>query len=663
MVQTIRDFVARSIALLTASALALTLGLVVAPSAVAAVSPGSTLSGRVVNDVGDPVAGAIITVLRVDGSSGADAPQVVADGSGRFRTRALVPGKEYFFRVEGPTDGTHLDRLVGRPWPNDETPFVPGDAETPVGDITLTRASSVTGTLVDSAGDPLVGAVVIGYVYDERYEYWGGASYTTTDDAGRYEVTHLPVGKNVRIGYTHKDYQQTFHGGTDDVESAIDVPMTADPVDLGTTTPLPAARISGRVVDESGNPVDAGDVRTSRWNGETWVFTSYTDLDGTGTFTIGTLTPGSRYRLEISGAWNAGLLPTHLGGTDDDPLDDAIVATAPSTELGDIVLRRAATISGRVTTDGTTGIEGGRVDAYIRGDDGHLSWKQSTTNGADGLFTIGNLTPGASYILQFTPGDETYAPVYFRNATDGDSAEPVVATADGTQIGTVTLKRAPRPTPTVTPTPTATPKPTPPTTPPGPTAVTLTRPAWSRTTQTYGSTKVGSVTTTVTGLTSGTVTFKRGGTVLGKASIKNGRATLKMSRRAKVGSYAVTAHVNATSTTTAATSAKSRTFKVVKAKLKATAKISGKSFTKNTRPKVTVTLGRLNTGGYATGKVKVYVGKKVVTTVTLKSKHKGKITVTLPKKYATSIKLKAVYMGSSTVASSTSKTVTVKTRR
>ncbi|HWJ84699.1 MAG TPA: hypothetical protein VNR62_04675, partial [Cellulomonas sp.] len=120
--------------------------------------------------------------------------------------------------------------------------------------------------------------------------------------------------------------------------------------------------------------------------------------------------------------------------------------------------------------------------------------------------------------------------------------------------------------------------------------------------------------------------------------------------------------VSGKTTVRSATSA--ATFKVVKA---TTSKVTvtGKKFTKGTKPTVSVEVATLSNGQVATGKVRVYVGGKLVKTVTLSAKNKGKVSVTLPKKYSKTITVKAKYLPKSTttVTGKTSTTIKVTTKK
>ncbi len=176
----------------------------------------------------------------------------------------------------------------------------------------------------------------------------------------------------------------------------------------------------------------------------------------------------------------------------------------------------------------------------------------------------------------------------------------------------------------------------------------------------YG--KAAAVQVTVTPPTAtGTVTVKAGTKVLGTGTVRNGKVTVPIKKKALAPgrhtlsvAYSGDAKVAASSTTVALTVAKSAS--AVKAKKK-TQTIRAKK----TKAKIAVTVNT-PAGVPANGKVTVtYKGKKVGTATA----RNGKATVTL-KKFTSKgkKKLRVTYAGSSTVkGGSTSLTVTVKKRR
>lgn len=128
-----------------------------------------------------------------------------------------------------------------------------------------------------------------------------------------------------------------------------------------------------------------------------------------------------------------------------------------------------------------------------------------------------------------------------------------------------------------------------------------------------------------------------------------------------VGKHTIAVRRVATATEAAATSAPA-TLTITKATLRGRPKVSAKTFRAGTKPSVTVTVPQTKHRAYATGKVRLYVGKKLVRTVTLKAKHRGRIVTTLPVRPTKAIKVRAVYAGSKDVVGATSKVTTIKAK-
>ena len=160
--------------------------------------------------------------------------------------------------------------------------------------------------------------------------------------------------------------------------------------------------------------------------------------------------------------------------------------------------------------------------------------------------------------------------------------------------------------------------------------------------------------------TTGTVEFFRGNSSLGKVALSGTAAQLRINGLA-AGTHTIRAEL-------VGTGVKSRnaTASVVKAAVGAV-KVSGKKYTRKKATTLTVKVGNLTGGQRATGKVRVYVGKKVAKTVTLKAANKGTIKVKIAKKFTTkkTIKVKAVFTPADTknVIGGTSTVKTIKARR
>lgn len=193
-------------------------------------------------------------------------------------------------------------------------------------------------------------------------------------------------------------------------------------------------------------------------------------------------------------------------------------------------------------------------------------------------------------------------------------------------------------------------------------AVTIHRPFFSQAKQIYGSKDRASVSAIVIGAEGSTVDFYDGSTKLGSATVEGAVATLTLARKLDVGKYkAVVATFAGDDTRRAASSAKAATFKVVKTKTVNKIRVTGKKFTKGSKPKVKIRVGRFDNGKWATGKLSIRVNGKIVRTVNVKAKHKGKITVTLPKARKT-VKVKAGFKATKTVKKSWSKVTKIRVR-
>lgn len=111
-----------------------------------------------------------------------------------------------------------------------------------------------------------------------------------------------------------------------------------------------------------------------------------------------------------------------------------------------------------------------------------------------------------------------------------------------------------------------------------------------------------------------------------------------------------------------ATSASS-TLTVTRAKLERRPTVTAARFTRGTRPTIRVSIPRTRARTHVTGKLKIYVGKRAVTTIQLTKRSPQVVKVRLPHRAKSSIKVRAVYVGNSKFVGATSKTVTVKPRR
>jgi len=160
---------------------------------------------------------------------------------------------------------------------------------------------------------------------------------------------------------------------------------------------------------------------------------------------------------------------------------------------------------------------------------------------------------------------------------------------------------------------------------------------------------------------SGKVTVRVGKTVVGKGTVKNGRAVVTLNKKALPGSRKLVAEFAGSADLTAAKSA-AATVKVTKVAAKVTSKLS--KATVKAKQRALLRLKVTGANVKPAGKVKVTItqGKKRVRTLTVKVKAGKLAKVRLPKLAKGKYTVSAKYQGSKTVAAKTAKKVTLRVR-
>ncbi len=197
---------------------------------------GATLTGRVVDSRGDPVA-ATITLFNAEpgpfATSGASVhPGVQTDAEGRFRFDLLRPGtwraSVFAFTGGGSTESTPIHLRTGE-----------------VREIELLVANydgQVVGVVTDQLGNPLEQTEVTITTFGGGSQ--PGSSWTTpVDPRGRFELQPVPTG-NARIVASHPEYRETerditIDPGTNEVSLVLE----------------PGLEVSGSVRSSDGQPI------------------------------------------------------------------------------------------------------------------------------------------------------------------------------------------------------------------------------------------------------------------------------------------------------------------------------------------------------------------------------------------------------------------------
>lgn len=333
---------------------------------------GLTLSGKVVDQEGDPVADLTLR-LAADGvrARGSGHAIAVTGMDGRFRFGGLDPRP---YRILVGTAGEFADA------PGDR--FVIGrtvhDLSPPMEEVLLRveRGLPIRGRVFDPPGRPALpaprggaGVVVVVPSGEEPLSWYEGVALSNADGAF-FETRALPLGRTYDL---HASRPGDFLGAVvRGVAPGASVVLRLEP----------ALTLSGRVVDETGAPVRAGIRLEVRWDGagrgprigDRLPVETLAD----GTFRAAGLA-GGEYRIAAEGY-----------GTEFLPMTTSETFRAGSAEAV-VTLRRGASIAGRLLDARGKGVRWPRVRAEDRSYYGN--------GGEDGTFLLRGLPPGPTRLF------------------------------------------------------------------------------------------------------------------------------------------------------------------------------------------------------------------------------------------------------------------------
>lgn len=433
-----------------------------------------TLSGRVLDPDGNPVAG--VTVVAYDARLNYATATTTSSGTWSIRN---VPGRTYRLRAYAGETSPWVDRFYPSNWDFcTSTPVTLGDTETLDGlDITVARGGELHGVVQDLAGTPLVGVPVEARGTTERTALATRSGVTGAD--GAFVIAGLDSDPGAPEAYrcliATEGWPEQFFGPTYAEEDAatflVEIGQTAD---AGTTRLLDGITVAGTISGPDG-PVSSGTV----------FLYSPSQIIGVGIAADGTylgdgLPPGD----VILWAESDGLATTYYPDADRPSGSVPVPDEGSFVEGVDLHLPEESTLTLHVRGDGdlsevglmvynselTVGRGGGldnsgdfRVDAlypgdytvYIYGSDGGFTDGWALEGGATRVFHVSgdteadiDLSRGAT--LSGTVTDEDGAPVYgayvYVYPADGSDAQAVATDADGAWVlpgllgGDVTLR-------------------------------------------------------------------------------------------------------------------------------------------------------------------------------------------------------------------------------
>ncbi|OYW09761.1 MAG: hypothetical protein B7X34_06070 [Acidobacteriia bacterium 12-62-4] len=340
------------------------------------------IEGTVVNALtGEPLRRVSIQLLSVARPT----EPVVTDSLGRFRFGELPVGR-HRLRAIRPGFFTPNNADV-------DIEIKAGDEAASV-QIKLYPGGSISGTVTDEAGDPIVN----GQITLLRRAYVGGrkqlvlVSTSTTDDRGQYRLYGLPPQAYLiraaaqRVPGDPQLYPPTFFPAATEPGKATALTLAAGQEQRGINISLrPSAgyRLSGRVMNgQTNSPLtNISLTLTSRGVGST-VFETGPQVqvrDPGGRFTINGLVPG---QYEVTGSYtnNGQPLQARMLVDINRDLDDLVVTLQPG-----------VTVRGRVRVEGEGALDLTTLGIAIESGEDMVGGGGSSRMGADGAFSIGYL--------------------------------------------------------------------------------------------------------------------------------------------------------------------------------------------------------------------------------------------------------------------------------
>jgi protocatechuate 3,4-dioxygenase beta subunit len=356
--------------------------------------PGSGVYGRVLDEKGNPVEGALVSTESEDRMRRSPSrPGERSDADGRFAFLGLEPGRYRLFAGHDEFAPAVHDLELARE----------SDAEV---EIVLTKGVTLSGRLIDENDEPVKGKLSLRALDGGAVPTFLKSRLTVETDAkGAFSLSSLPAGSHTLVAEA-RGY------GASTVEAVVS--GRSDVEDVGDIVLETGLSVSGRVVDEGGNPVPSANVHA--YPSQERVAISATDeffeteADAEGRFVLAGLSEGV-YNLN-AGAPGFGFSKSQ-------------VATTGASNVV-IALKGAGSIRG--TAIDPEGRPVARLRAVARSPEPRASGTLS--QGDDGVFLIENVSEGEYAV-------EILAPEFLPEAISSVR----VTAGNVSDLGTIRLRR------------------------------------------------------------------------------------------------------------------------------------------------------------------------------------------------------------------------------
>jgi len=411
---------------------------------------GAQISGRVRDQGGSPLQYGSVSARGPDGNQEATAN---FNMEGEYTLRGL-PAGWYGVRTHNWSWPSRQDQwhqnvpAVGYTTPDGVT-WLEVTATTRVSrvDFALPPGGRISGTVTNASGTPLVDIAVDVYDHRSRYVQAGW-----TDGQGSYEVQGLPPGTFYARTRAEPGtgYADEWYGGasvTDGFYATNSSPVivgngervTGIDFGLSRSTVVESGRISGRIVDGDGNPIQSAHVSVHDSGG---LHEAYGFTDAMGDYELSV--PGGRWYVQAEGDWLSDERPTWYGnvpveGSGVPPNATPVDVSAGSTATNiDVTLPGGIPVEGFVRDSNGVGIHNAMVDVYDVG----TNLVDYASTDARGGYRVA-VRSGTYYIKAAAPYGSRYLDRWYAATSDCSSTAPIppcaspVVVEEGSEGGSV----------------------------------------------------------------------------------------------------------------------------------------------------------------------------------------------------------------------------------
>ncbi len=306
------------------------------------------------------------------------------------------------------------------------------DQSVDIGQLTMLLGGSIAGVVSSNSG-PLAGV----NVNVNAFPPVGGAGMATTAADGTYTIGRLPAG-TYQVNFSKTGYLgSTYNNLPNNTMSPTPVSVS----EAGTTSGINAvlntgANVSGRVLDNLGNPVSGATVKAAQQGGGFSPTTASATTAADGTYTLAGV-PGGSYLLSATAT---GFATVFASGAVVPSAADVLALTNDTTTTANFSLLLLGNVTGRVLQPNGQPLVGANVTATLIYAGG-LQWfpspfnqfQQTTTTDAGGYFTISGIAPGQARVVA-SPVEQNgpLAFEWYQDAYREGDATPVAIPAGAT---------------------------------------------------------------------------------------------------------------------------------------------------------------------------------------------------------------------------------------